>query len=251
MPLSVDLAGYFASSRKRGFVRPARMGRSRSHVRAPAAGLLRTVSRSAAGTAVAIGHLGDSQPGSGGPSKHRGGLEQPAAQRGRRRMRSGPERWLLLVWTSGWVMHSARSALAAVASLSLPKLLKMFEAYWAAITTIVVMQSSLGSTWPTSIERFAGTALGCAFGAAVASVLASNWLVYGGGDLRARTDLRGAPSQSIGVSVRGADVHDRRPPDSPGRPGRGRVRRFLEVSLGIAVALAMTALWPEREPAGS
>jgi uncharacterized membrane protein YccC len=96
-------------------------------------------------------------------------------------MRSGPERWLLPVWTSGWVMHSARSALAAVASLSLPKLLKMFEAYWAAITTIVVMQSSLGSTWPTPIERFAGTALGCAFGAAVASVLASNWLVYGGG----------------------------------------------------------------------
>jgi uncharacterized membrane protein YccC len=33
-------------------------------------------------------------------------------------------------------------------------------------------------------------------------------------------------------------------------PWAGAVHRFFEVSLGIAIALGVTALWPERESGG-
>jgi uncharacterized membrane protein YccC len=162
-------------------------------------------------------------------------------------MRSSPARWFSSVWTTDWMMHSARSAIAAVASLSLAKLLRMPEAYWAAITTIVVMQSSLGATWPTSIERLAGTALGCAFGAAVASLLPPNWLVYGGGIFALGLICAGLRLDRSAYWFAGLTFTIVILLTRPGGPVVVALHRFLEVSIGIAVGLAMTALWPERE----
>ena len=56
--------------------------------------------------------------------------------------------------------HSVRTALAATASVVVPRLVQMPEAYWAAIATLVVMQSSLGATLTLSIERLVATAPG-------------------------------------------------------------------------------------------
>jgi uncharacterized membrane protein YccC len=42
------------------------------------------------------------------------------------------------------VENSARTALAAVASFLIARLLQMPEAYWATISTIIVIQSSGG-----------------------------------------------------------------------------------------------------------
>jgi uncharacterized membrane protein YccC len=163
-------------------------------------------------------------------------------------MQSSPARGLSAFWTGGWVMHSARSAVAAVASLSLANLLKMPEAYWASLTTIVVMQSSLGAAWATAIERFAGTALGCAYGAAVASFLAPNWLVYGGGIFAlglicAVLRLNRSAYRFAGLGFTIVILLTR-----PGGPVVIALHRFIEVSIGIAVALALTAIWPERDP---
>src|SRR5207237_8251225 len=44
------------------------------------------------------------------------------------------------------IAHSVRTALAATASVIVARLVQMPEAYWAAIATLVVMQSSLGAT---------------------------------------------------------------------------------------------------------
>ncbi len=44
------------------------------------------------------------------------------------------------------IRHSVRTALAATASVIVARLVQMPEAYWAAIATLVVMQSSLGAT---------------------------------------------------------------------------------------------------------
>ncbi len=166
-------------------------------------------------------------------------------------MRSSPARWLSSFWASGWVMHSVRSAIAAVASLFVAKLLKMPEAYWAAITTIVVMQSSLGAAWPTSIERFTGTALGCAFGAAVASLLAPTWPVYGGGIFALGLICAGLRLDRSAYRFAGLTFTIVILLNRPEKPVVIALHRFLEVSIGIAVALAMTALWPEREPTAS
>src|SRR3954467_15532462 len=51
------------------------------------------------------------------------------------------------------IRHSVRTALAATASVIVARLVQMPEAYWAAIATLVVMQSTLGATLTLSIER--------------------------------------------------------------------------------------------------
>jgi hypothetical protein len=47
----------------------------------------------------------------------------------------------------------------------------MPEAYWAAIATLVVMQSTLGATLTLSLERIVGTAVGVSVGALEAKLL--------------------------------------------------------------------------------
>ena len=73
--------------------------------------------------------------------------------------------------TRYWLSHAARTALAAVASLIVARLCRMPEAYWAPITTIIVMQSTLGAAWDASKQRLIGTALGAAAGAIYGELL--------------------------------------------------------------------------------
>ena len=71
--------------------------------------------------------------------------------------------------------HSVRTALAATASVIVARLVQMPEAYWAAIATLVVMQSSLGATLTLSIERIIATALGASVGALEAHSLSRSF----------------------------------------------------------------------------
>ncbi len=54
--------------------------------------------------------------------------------------RQGPAGW------GGWVIlvHSARTAVAAVASVLVARLFRLPEAYWAPITTIVIRAACSG-----------------------------------------------------------------------------------------------------------
>ena len=75
------------------------------------------------------------------------------------------------------LIHSLRTAVATVLSLLLARSLKLPEFYWAPISTIVIL---LSPTNPRTVawQRFAGTALGAALGALVATFFSSNWIVY-------------------------------------------------------------------------
>ncbi|MGB8005800.1 MAG: FUSC family protein [Terriglobales bacterium] len=77
-------------------------------------------------------------------------------------------------------MDSVRTALAAVAAMLLARLLKLPEYYWAPISTIVIIQSTVP---PLTLgwQRFVGTALGAVLGAALATFFSPNALVYGSG----------------------------------------------------------------------
>lgn len=66
-------------------------------------------------------------------------------------------------------LHALRTTVAAVGSLLLSSALHTREPYWAAISTIVVMQSTLGAAWKASRQRFAGTVVGAILGGALAS----------------------------------------------------------------------------------
>jgi len=65
------------------------------------------------------------------------------------------------------VGQAGRTAIAAVVSLLVARFFDLPEAYWSAITTVIVMQSTLGAALPISVRRFIGTAVGAVVGALV------------------------------------------------------------------------------------
>jgi len=148
--------------------------------------------------------------------------------------------------------HPARTTVAAVASLVVAGAFRLPEAYWAAITTLVVMQSTLGAALKVSGQRFAGTALGAAAGALIAMYLPPTALVFGGGIFAlglvcAALNLDRAAYRFAGITLAIILLATRN-----SSAWVAAIHRFIEVSIGIAVGLVVTAVWPERhseEPA--
>lgn len=141
----------------------------------------------------------------------------------------------------GAAIHSVRTAVAAVVSMLLARSLKLPEFYWAPISTIVILLSTID---PLTLawQRFVGTALGAAMGALIASFFGPSWLAYGigifvCGILSAVLRLHGAYRfAGIALSIVLLIAHT-----AP--PWRIALHRFVEVSLGIAVALVTTLVW--------
>ncbi len=75
------------------------------------------------------------------------------------------------------LLDATRTTIAAVVSLLLARLLKLPEFYWAPISAIVIIQSTID---PRTLawQRFAGTALGAVLGALIATFFPSSALVY-------------------------------------------------------------------------
>jgi uncharacterized membrane protein YgaE (UPF0421/DUF939 family) len=140
------------------------------------------------------------------------------------------------------LMNSARATVASVVSLLLARILKLPELYWAPISAIVILLSTID---PLTVawQRFAGTALGAALGALIATYLQPSWIVYGAGIyvcgilcalLRMDSAYRFA---AITLTIVLLVAHIR-------PPWIVAAHRFVEVSLGIAVALVVTVVWP-------
>ncbi|MGA8834810.1 MAG: FUSC family protein [Candidatus Sulfotelmatobacter sp.] len=149
--------------------------------------------------------------------------------------------------TRAVVINSARAVVATVASMLLARLLKLPEFYWAPISTIVVLLSTVD---PLTVawQRFAGTALGATLGALIGIYFQPTLIVYGAGIfvcgilcalLRIGSAYRFA---AITLSIVLLIAHTR-------SPWIVAMHRFVEVSLGITVALAVTVVWraPQAE----
>lgn len=141
--------------------------------------------------------------------------------------------------------QSARTAVAAVLSLLVARLLRMPEAYWASISSLIVMQSTLGAALPISAQRLAGTALGAGAGALVAFRYPGNTLAFGIavfvlGVLCARVRVERAAYRYASITLAIVILFARNE-----SAWTAAAHRFIEVSVGIAVGLAVTAIWPE------
>ncbi len=144
--------------------------------------------------------------------------------------------------------HSVRTALAATVSVVVARLVQMPEAYWAAIATLVVMQSSLGATLTLSVERIVATAVGASVGALESNYFGANLAAFmlaiffigvlSFGFRLERTAYRYA-SVTLAIIV----LIPRANPACI-----VALHRFIEVSVGIIVALLVVAIWPERSP---
>jgi len=145
------------------------------------------------------------------------------------------------------VLDSVRTAVAAVAAMMVARLLKLPEYYWAPISAIVIIQSTIP---PRTLgwQRFVGTALGAVLGSTLATFFAPSAVVYGLGIL-----LCGVLAWllRVGTAYRFAGITLSIILLIPRLRGPWIVgwHRFLEVSLGIAVALVVTTVWPRAKKA--
>lgn len=156
------------------------------------------------------------------------------------------KKWILAKENPPSLMHSARTAVAAMASLLVARLLRLPEAYWAPITTLMIMQSSLGAALPISAQRFAGTLLGAVVGGLVVDYTSRNVLVFGVavfviGIICAMLRLERNAYRFASITLAVIMLVTR-----TNSEWVIAVHRFVEVSVGIAVGLVLTALWPER-----
>jgi uncharacterized membrane protein YgaE (UPF0421/DUF939 family) len=111
------------------------------------------------------------------------------------------------------------------------------------------MQSTLGAALEVSWRRFAGTALGALVGAVVAayfppSIFVFGVVVFGIGLLSAALHLDRTAYRFASITVAIIMLVERYRP-----AWIIATHRFVEVSVGIAVALALTAIWSERSVA--
>ncbi len=145
------------------------------------------------------------------------------------------------------LVHSARTAVAAVASVLAARLCRLPEAYWAAITTLVITQSSLGAALTVSRQRVVETVLGAVVGAMVASHFGPHVLVFGTsvfvlGLLCAVAHADRSAYRFAGVTLAIVLLVPR-----TATAWQIALHRFAEVSVGIGVALLLTVVSPERE----
>jgi uncharacterized membrane protein YccC len=146
------------------------------------------------------------------------------------------------------IMHTIRTAVAATASVIVARLVQMPEAYWAAIATLVVMQGTLGATLTLSVDRIVATAVGASIGALEINYFGANLVAFalaivliGLLSVAFRLEKTAYHYASITLSI--IVLIPRSAP-----AWTIALQRFLEVSVGIIVALAVAALWPERRP---
>ena len=145
------------------------------------------------------------------------------------------------------ISHAFRTAVAATISILLGRLVGLPEAYWAAIATVVVMQSPLGATVPLAIQRIVASALGASIGAIESTYFGANLFVFALAMLLLGLISFALRLEKVGYSYACITltiivlIPRSAPPWSVG------LHRFIEVSVGIIVALAVVALWPEHQ----
>jgi uncharacterized membrane protein YccC len=144
------------------------------------------------------------------------------------------------------ITHAIRTAVAATVSVIIARLVQMPEAYWAAIATLVIMQSTLGATLTLSIERIAATAVGASVGALEANFFGASLVPFAIvliGLLSIAFRLEKTAYRYASITLAIIVLIPRSAP-----AWIIALHRFLEVSVGIIVALAVVALWPEHQP---
>jgi uncharacterized membrane protein YgaE (UPF0421/DUF939 family) len=154
-------------------------------------------------------------------------------------------KWLQNKENPATVAHAVRTAVAATVAYLAASFFRLPQTQWAPISALVVMQSDLAGSLPVSIQRLIGTAVGASVGALLdlhfeGSVIAFGGAVFGLGLVCAflRADRAAYRYASITLAIVLFIPHT-------DTAWLAAFHRFAEVSIGVAVALAVSAQWPE------
>jgi len=143
------------------------------------------------------------------------------------------------------LVHPARTAVAAALSLLAARLLGLPEAFWAPISTMIVVQTTLETALTVSWQRLVGTALGCAAGALLSTRFHPGVLVlalglFGIGVLCAAARLERAAYRFAGITLTVVLFAVASEPR-----WTIAIHRFCEVSVGILVGVIVIAVCPD------
>jgi uncharacterized membrane protein YccC len=141
------------------------------------------------------------------------------------------------------ISHAFRTALAATISILLGRLVGLPEAYWAAIATVVVMQSPVSSTVSLAIQRIVASALGASLGAIESTYFGANLFVFALAMLLLGLTSFVLRLEKVGYSYACITLTIIVLIPRGETPWIAAAHRFAEVSLGILVALAAVAIW--------
>jgi uncharacterized membrane protein YccC len=144
------------------------------------------------------------------------------------------------------VQHTVRTTVAAVVSLLVARACGLPEAYWAVVTTLVIMQSTLGGAWDVSWQRLAGTMIGGVTAAALVTILHPGALPLAVGMLAMGILCAFLPLQNSAYRFAGITLAIVMLPSHTASIWIVALHRFLEVTIGIVVGMAVTAAWPVR-----
>jgi uncharacterized membrane protein YgaE (UPF0421/DUF939 family) len=144
------------------------------------------------------------------------------------------------------LLHPARTAIAAVLSMLAARLLGLPEVYWAPISAMIVIQSTLVASLTISWQRLVGTVLGSAAGALLATCFRPGLLLYGAGIfgiglLCAALRLDRSAYRYAAITLTIVMFAARAEP-----AWVIGIHRSCEVSTGIVVGLIVMALFPEK-----
>jgi uncharacterized membrane protein YccC len=152
-------------------------------------------------------------------------------------------RWIIARENPPSIAHVCFVAMAALASYLIATLLHLPEAYWAPMSTLIVMQLTFSAALPVAAQYISGTAAGAAVGAITDAVAPGSVWAFAAAVVFVglvcvlfrveRSSFRYASITLVIVmlvprstSARSVALH-----------------RFVEVSIGIAIGLALFAIW--------
>jgi uncharacterized membrane protein YccC len=135
------------------------------------------------------------------------------------------------------------TAVASVASYLFARLFRLPEAYWAPMSTLIVMKLTLDAAFPIAVQYVAGTAIGAAVGAVTDYYFHTSVWAFAGavaliGLLCVVLRIQRSAFRYASVTLV-IILLVPRPTTAPILA----LHRFFEVTIGIAVGLALFAVW--------
>lgn len=142
------------------------------------------------------------------------------------------------------VIHAVKIGIAGVVSILVARMLKLPQGYWAAFSAFVVMGTDVGTTFAASRDRLIGTAIGAVLGAVFVALLGVHLVWFG---VAVALTVLICESAGLGQSYRLACVTVAIVMliNTAGSPWKSAAYRFVEVALGIVIALLISALPPK------
>ena len=146
-----------------------------------------------------------------------------------------------------WINAPLQTAVAALISLALARLLQLPEAFWAPISAIVCSLDAFGGASQVARRRLLGTLLGVTIAAvqisftphsllSSAAAITSLGLICSLVRLHPSAFRFGAIAMTVVVTADGGDS-----------VWQTAATRFVDVALGILVALVVVRFWPKQQ----